>query len=320
MDALERRSICGAPLPAFSHQVIHFMRTSWWSFHSVSRLKTMKHIGQIDARIRWHSISCNLPQKYTERPNIRLCAEFIIRETFWSRPLDRELGASVCCVSIVTHQSSETEVSNLYEIIIGNETISSRQISMNKVSLLEIAHSRCNLCRHVKQSDSIKCLTTSCPKEVQQVAMTHEFSDDVEWRLSRAHANQLHKIRMFHFLHDGGFFEEVFQCHRVLFESFNCDNVAISLPDCFVDFSILTTTQLVLHHNVSSTDFPFVGFLQSQLWWWNENRLQKDFLDLPDSTGTPSACSVSVLDKAVALSVHGLRGAHCGDAPVRQAC
>lgn len=93
VDAFERRPIRGAPLPALPHQIVDLMRTARRTFHSVAGLESMEHVGQINSGVRRHSVGGDFPQQHAERPNVRFGAELVVRETFRSRPLDRELRA-----------------------------------------------------------------------------------------------------------------------------------------------------------------------------------------------------------------------------------
>jgi len=58
---------------------------------------------------------------------------------------------------------------------------------MNEAFCFQICHSRCNLCGHVEQNGRTKLITTAVTQVVQQVALTHELSHNVERWLSCAH-------------------------------------------------------------------------------------------------------------------------------------
>lgn len=106
---------------------------------------------------------------------------------------------------------------------------------MDETSTFEIAHPAGDLRGHVHEHDGGDVLAVAVAQVVQQVTLAHELGDDVEGGLARAHAQQLHEVRVLHLLHDGRLLQEVLQCHGVLFESLDSNlellvrNVSISL-------------------------------------------------------------------------------------------
>lgn len=59
---------------------------------------------------------------------------------------------------------------------------------MYEVFFLQVLHGRGDLRGHVQQHHGVDLLAVALPQVVQQVAVGHELSDDVEGRLPRAHA------------------------------------------------------------------------------------------------------------------------------------
>lgn len=55
---------------------------------------------------------------------------------------------------------------------------------MNKVLLLQVFHCRGNLSGHVEQHHGVDLLAVTLAQVVQQVAVGHELSDDVEGGLT----------------------------------------------------------------------------------------------------------------------------------------
>lgn len=89
---------------------------------------------------------------------------------------------------------------------------------MNEAPALEVAHPAGDLRGHVHEHDGVDLLAVAVAQVVQEVASAHELGDDVEGRLPRAHAQQLHQVRVPHLLHDGRLLQEVLQRHRVVFQ------------------------------------------------------------------------------------------------------
>lgn len=90
---------------------------------------------------------------------------------------------------------------------------------MYKGAALEVAHAGRDLRGHVHEHDGAgHAVAAAGAQVVQQVAARHELRDDVERRLARAHAQQLHQVRVPHLLHDGRLLQEVLQRHRVVLQ------------------------------------------------------------------------------------------------------
>lgn len=92
---------------------------------------------------------------------------------------------------------------------------------MNKRAALQIAHAGCDLRSHVHEHYRVNVLAVACTEIVQEISAAHELRNDVERRFSRAYSEELDEIWVSHLFHYGGFFQEIFQGHCVIFQSFN---------------------------------------------------------------------------------------------------
>lgn len=86
---------------------------------------------------------------------------------------------------------------------------------MYEVFFLQVLHGRGDLRGHVQQHHSVDLLAVALPQVVQQVAVGHELSDDVEGRLPRAHACAHTRTRV-----DGGTRSGVSDNLRLLMHEF----------------------------------------------------------------------------------------------------
>lgn len=94
-----------------------------------------------------------------------------------------------------------------------------RVVPVYKGAALEVAHAGGDLRGHVHKHDGAgHAVAAARAQVVEQVAARHELRDDVEGRLARAHAQQLHQVRVAHLLHDRRLLQEVLQCHRVVLQ------------------------------------------------------------------------------------------------------
>ena len=57
-----------------------------------------------------------------------LGGELVVSQSLRSRPLDGKLGACVSSVRVITHQSGQTKVGNLHQMVLPNEAITSSEI------------------------------------------------------------------------------------------------------------------------------------------------------------------------------------------------
>lgn len=97
----------------------------------------------------------------------------------------------------------------------------SNSLPVYEGATLQVAHSWGNLRRHVHENYSIDVITALGAEIIEQVSSAHELGDDEERRLACAHAEQLHQVGMSHLLHYGSLFEEIFQCHCIVLQSFH---------------------------------------------------------------------------------------------------
>ena len=91
---------------------------------------------------------------------------------------------------------------------------------MDEVSRFQVSHGRGDLGRHVHEDDLGDLRSIGASQVVKKISPGHEFGDDVEGRLSRAHSQKLDEIRVSHLLHDGGLFEEVGKFHGILLKEY----------------------------------------------------------------------------------------------------
>ena len=77
---------------------------------------------------------------------------------------------------------------------------------VNEIPAFEVGHGGGDLGGHVQQDDGVDLFAIGPAQIVEQIAARHELGHDVERRLPRAHPQQLHQIRVFHFLPFSTFF------------------------------------------------------------------------------------------------------------------
>lgn len=68
---------------------------------------------------------------------------------------------------------------------------------MDEVFLLQILHSRGDLCGHIEKHHSVHLLTVTLTQIIQQIPMSHELCDDVKGRFPCTHAchdTQTHNV------------------------------------------------------------------------------------------------------------------------------
>jgi hypothetical protein len=60
-------------------------------------------------------------------------------------------------------------------------------LPVDETATLKVAHAASDLGGHVHKHHSIDLVLVPITQVVQQVSLTHEFCDDIKWRLSCAH-------------------------------------------------------------------------------------------------------------------------------------
>lgn len=96
------------------------------------------NVGEIDSWVWRHAVGSYLPEQDPEGPHVWFGAEGVVRQSFGSGPLDGELRPCMGSVSVVAHQTSETEVGHLHEVIITNEAVPSCQVPFKINFLIKI--------------------------------------------------------------------------------------------------------------------------------------------------------------------------------------
>ena len=154
-----------------------------------------------------------LHQEDTKRPDVRLDAEAVEESGLGCRPLDGELGSLSCRVLVVLDHSGQTKVCDLDDVAFSDQDVPGGQVPVDVVLGLEEGHPTGRLGGNVYQLWQFQVATFSLVEVVQQAAVLHELSDNVDRFSLCAHGVELDEFLVLKLLHDLRFCEEVLNGH-----------------------------------------------------------------------------------------------------------
>ena len=89
------------PLITFLHGTLHYFEV--FVRKEISKTLYLVDIGKFHPRIGRHAVGGDLPQQDPEGPNVGLGGELVVGEALWRCPLDRELGAGLGGVGVLSY-------------------------------------------------------------------------------------------------------------------------------------------------------------------------------------------------------------------------